>query len=364
MNSFQDLKLPGALERALREMGFDQPTPIQTDAIPSAIEGKDLIATAQTGTGKTAAFGIPMAVHLLSDPGKTALVLAPTRELALQIEAFWRDLTRFAPELRSACLIGGASFSNQVRALSKRPRLVIATPGRLIDHIQRRTVVLTRSEILVLDEADRMLDMGFAPQLAQIMRYIPRERQTFLFSATGDSNMDRLASSYLKNAVRISVGKTSQAAPLINQETVATTARKKNETLLDSVNAREGSILVFARTQSRTDRLAKYLNSYGLDVARIHGGRSQGQRTSALSAFRTGQTRILVATDIAARGIDVADIAHVINYDLPQAPEDYIHRIGRTGRAGRKGRALSLITPEDRSQWNSISRLLKRASAH
>ena len=363
MNSFQDLNLPGTLARALTAIGFEKPTPIQAGAIPIASTGKDLIACAQTGTGKTAAFCIPIALRLLIARNKTALVLAPTRELALQIDDFWRKLVQFTPDLKSACLIGGASFSVQSKALSRRPRFVIATPGRLLDHLNRRTISLAQTEILVLDEADRMLDMGFAPQLTQILKFLPKNRQNLLFSATWDASMDKLSASYLHQPERISIGKVSQAAPSVDQATVSTTGAKKNETLLDELNQRQGSILVFARTQSRTDRLARYLTSYGLEVGRIHGGRSQGQRNSALNAFRNGQVRILVATDIAARGIDVADIAHVINYDLPQQPEDYIHRIGRTGRAGNTGKAVSLLTPEDRAQWHDISKLLKKTGS-
>lgn len=324
---------------------------------------RDLIGCAQTGTGKTAAFCIPILVRLLEKQDATALILAPTRELALQIETVWNGLSRFTPSVRAVTLIGGLSMQPQMRALSKRPRVIIATPGRLVDHLERRTANLSKTAILVLDEADRMLDIGFAPQLGRILNYLPRERQGLLFTATWDSRMDQLSKQYLKDPVRVTVGTPSQAAVTVKQATLETSVQKKNETLLDQLNARQGSILVFARTQSRTDRVARYLGTYGVDVGRIHGGRSQGQRKSALQAFRTGEIRVLVATDIAARGIDVAGVAHVINYDLPQAPEDYIHRIGRTGRAGATGEALSLLTPEDRSQWREITRLLKKSSS-
>jgi ATP-dependent RNA helicase DeaD len=359
LSTFQDFKLPGALDRALQLMQFTKPTPVQAKAIPIALTGRDLIASAQTGTGKTAAFCIPLAVKLLNEPQKSALILVPTRELALQIEVFWNKLSQFTPTLKSVSLIGGASFSAQIRSLNHRkPRVLIATPGRLVDHLQRKTVNLNAVNTLVLDEADRMLDMGFAYQLSRILEFLPAQRQTLLFSATWDSNLGRLVEKNLKNPERIVIGAVSQAATTIEQETVSTTVPQKNDTLLNELNQRQGSILVFARTQARTDRLARFLLSYGLDVDRLHGGRTQGQRNSALTAFRNGRIRILVATDIAARGIDVAEIAHVINYDLPQAPEDYIHRIGRTGRAGHKGQALSLLTPEDRSQWKEISSLL------
>ncbi len=363
MNSFTDLKLPEALLCALQKMCYEKPTPIQAKTIPVAMEGRDLIACAQTGTGKTAAFCLPIAIELLDKPQKIALVLVPTRELANQIDAYWRELTCFLPELRSACIIGGASFLVQNRALSKKPRFLIATPGRLLDHLRHRTVNLSNTEILVLDEADRMLDMGFAPQLEGILRYLPKKRQTLLFSATWDNSTHKLAKKYLQNPQHISDGTNSQAAVAVEQKVLSTTGDKKKEVLLDELKQRKGSVLVFARTKHRTDRLVRYLNSCGLDVGRIHGGRTQSQRNSALSAFRSGQMRILIATDIAARGIDVQKIAHVINFDLPQVAEDYIHRIGRTGRAGLSGEALSFLTPEDKSHWKEINRLLKRTGS-
>ncbi len=363
LSTFAQFKLPPTLDRALKKMEFQTPTPIQIQAIPFAMKGKDLIATAQTGTGKTAAFSLPIATHLLENPNITALVLAPTRELALQIEMFWKELTQFTPDLKCACVIGGTSMNMQIKALSRAPRLIIATPGRLVDHLQRRTVNLGRLGILVLDEADRMLDMGFAPQLNQIMRVLPRDRQTLLFSATWPSTLDQLSKKYLSHPERVAVGTTSRAANTVKQSAIQTTAQKKNETLMNELNTRQGSVLIFVRTQSRTDRLARFLDTAGIEVGRIHGGRSQGQRTSALANFKNGKIRVLCATDIAARGIDVTEIAHVINYDLPQVPEDYIHRIGRTGRAGTSGEALSILTPEDRQQWSDISKLLKKSGS-
>jgi superfamily II DNA/RNA helicase len=247
--------------------------------------------------------------------------------------------------------------------LRQKPRVIIATPGRLVDHLQQRTANLDRAEILVLDEADRMLDMGFAPQLTQILRYVPKKRQTLMFTATWDPSMDRLAKTYLQNPERIEIGTVSRAAASISQKLIQTTPRQKEELLLDELNRREGLILVFTRTQRRTDKVAHYLDSYGLEVGRIHGGRSQAQRTSALRDFKNGRTRILVATDIAARGIDVAEIAHVINFDIPMLAEDYIHRIGRTGRAGMTGEAVTFLTSEDRSDWSHIVRLLKKSGS-
>ncbi|MCM2280141.1 MAG: DEAD/DEAH box helicase [Oligoflexia bacterium] len=360
MQTFHDLSLSHSLERSLAAMEFKIPTPIQAQGIPVALARKDLIACAQTGTGKTAAFCIPIIERLLKEPARTALILAPTRELAAQILEVLTKLTAHNRELRGALLIGGASMQPQLRALRQKPRVVIATPGRLIDHLRQRSVSLAQVELLVLDEADRMLDMGFAPQLDQILRHLPRERQTLLYSATLPDDILRLAAKFLRDPVRVTVGPVSKPVQKIAQSVIETTAPKKNEALLDQINVRQGSMLIFARTKSRTDRLAKYLTSYGLPVGRIHGGRSQGQRNSALAGFRDGTFRILVATDIAARGIDISHIAHVINYDLPQVPEDYVHRIGRTARAGATGEAVSLLTPEDRAQWRAITKLVAR----
>lgn len=363
MQHFNDLLLPESISKALKAMAFETPTPIQAEAIPPALEKRDLIGCAQTGTGKTAAFCIPTLVRLLRSPGKIALVLVPTRELAAQIEEFWKKLTAYTPGIGCASLIGGLSMKNQVRSLSQRPRFIVATPGRLIDHLNRGSLTLSQTEILILDEADRMLDMGFAPQLEQVLRFLPKTRQTLLFTATLASTMDRFSQKCLKDPVRVVVGNSSQAAPKITQTVISTPATQKNNRLLDEVNQRKGSVLVFARTQARTDRVARYLSGFGLPVGRIHGGRSQAQRSAALAGFKTGKVRILIATDIAARGIDVMDIAHVINYDLPDVPEDYIHRIGRTARAGASGQAASFLTPEDGQQWRQIVQLLKRSGS-
>ncbi len=360
MKTFQELDLPSSVQKALVAMEFSTPTPIQAQAIPVALERKDVIGVAQTGTGKTAAFCLPMLTSLMENPNKTGLVLVPTRELALQIEEFWKKISQFSPGMHAVLLIGGVAMQPQIRGLQRKPRVIIATPGRLVDHLQRRTADVRNTEILVLDEADRMLDMGFAPQLNQIVRMIPTDRQTLFFTATWSKEMDALAKKYLIQPVRVTVGTVSAAAPKVDQSVLMTSVKNKNDTLLDEINAREGSVLVFARTQSRTDRVAKFLHSYGVDVGRIHGGRSQAQRVNALESFRAGKIRVLIATDIAARGIDVTDIGHVINYDLPQVPEDYIHRIGRTGRNGATGQSISFVTSEDRAQWLAIDRLLKR----
>lgn len=364
MNTFDLMQLPASISRAISRLGYEKPTPIQSEAIPVALSGRDLIGCAQTGTGKTAAFCIPILSRLIQSPEGMALVLVPTRELARQIEDFWRSLCRDHSALGCVSLIGGVPMSPQIRALSRKPRLVIATPGRLLDHLERRTIQLAGTAILVLDEADRMLDMGFEPQLSRIARHVPRQRQTLLFSATMPPEAEKLSAKFVKDAVRVTIGKVSRASEQVTQNVVMTETQKKNEALLDQINRwQEESILVFARTQSRTDRVARYLSSFGLPVTRLHGGRSQGQRNTALNDFRTGRARILVATDIAARGIDVKDVGFVINYDLPQVAEDYVHRIGRTGRAGAIGEAVSLVTPEDRGQWREIAALLKKTGS-
>jgi ATP-dependent RNA helicase DeaD len=363
-NKFAQLNLLAPIQQALDAFGFKEPTPIQAKAIPMILKGSDLIGSAQTGTGKTAAFCIPVLTSLIKDSNKNALILVPTRELAIQIEEFWKVLTQFCKEQRSATLIGGVSMQAQLRQIQRKPRLIIATPGRLVDHLQRRSVSLKTTAFLVLDEADRMLDMGFAPQLNEIVRSVPTDRQTLFFSATWNSATDLLAKKFLRNPVeRVAVGETSRAAHTVTQTLLKTTTSGKRDLLLEEINSKQGSILVFARTKHGTDRVAKYLDSYGISVNRLHGGRSQGQRNTALNAFREGDIRVLVATDIAARGIDVSEIAHVINYDLPQVAEDYIHRIGRTGRAGETGTATSFVTGEDAAMWNDIAKLLKKTGS-
>lgn len=358
MKIFADLNLPQPLMKALASMGFEHPTPIQIEAIPVALTHRDVIGCAQTGTGKTAAFSIPIISTLLQQTEKTALILVPTRELAIQVCEVVKNLTAFTPSIQATHLIGGAPMKKQIRALSRKPRMIIATPGRLVDHLRQGTVSLSNVGILVLDEADRMLDMGFAPQLGTILGYLPKMRQTLLFSATVPPDILNLARKFLNDPVKVQVSQPSQTVPQIKQKSREVRHEEKNDVLLDELNARSGTVLIFARTQARTDRLARYLEEYGVGVARIHGGRTQGQRNRALQGFKDGSFRVLVATDIAARGIDVDHVAHVINYDLPMVPEDYVHRIGRTGRAGRSGEALSLISPDDRSNWNAIDRLL------
>jgi ATP-dependent RNA helicase DeaD len=363
MQDFNELQLQEPIAKALQAMKFEKPTPIQAQSIPAGLDRKDIIACAQTGTGKTAAFSIPIVDRLLKHPQKSALILVPTRELAAQVTEVLRDITRFTPGIKGVMLIGGMSMRPQIDKLRRGVRLVVATPGRLLDHLERRTLKMDSLDILVLDEADRMLDMGFAPQLNKILPYLPKERQTLLFSATLPGNIEQLSARYLSNPIRVTVGAVSRPVEKIQQSIVETTAAGKNETLVDELLAREGSVLVFARTKARTDRVAKHLQKYGHSVTRIHGDRTQGQRNSAVAGFRDGRFRIMVATDIAARGIDISHIANVINYDLPHVPEDYVHRIGRTARAGAEGQAISFVTPEDRGQWRAISAFLGKTGA-
>lgn len=358
VTGFQEMRLPPQIRQALTDMHFHTPTPIQAQAIPLVLARKDLIGCAQTGTGKTAAFCIPMVTRLIELPQKTALILVPTRELAVQIQEVLRKLILGAPYLRSACLIGGADMGAQVRALTSKPRIIVATPGRLMDHLRRGRLSLRDVDMLVLDEGDRMLDMGFAQQLGEILRFLPSSRQTLLFSATLDDKTLALSKKYLKDPVRVTIGQEFRPVAKIDQASIQITPANKNDTLLNELNARQGSILIFTRTKHRTDKVAQYLGDYGFSVTRIHGGRSQGQRNAAITGFRSGKYRILVATDIAARGLDIPQIAHVINYDLPMAAEDYIHRIGRTARAGAEGQSLSLLLPEDKGQWYRISKML------
>jgi superfamily II DNA/RNA helicase len=354
--TFEKFHLPPSIAKILRQMSFVEATPIQGLAIPPALKGRDLLGLAQTGTGKTAAFALPVLVRLMNEPKEGALILAPTRELAMQIHAFVKQLAGENIALKSALIIGGNSLKQQTIELRRHPRILIATPGRLVDHLRSQPKILQRASILVLDEADRMLDMGFLPQLKQILRFLPRPRQTMMFSATFPANVRSLAAQFLKNPVEVKAGETSKPVQKIEQKIIETTHGEKNDILLDELNAREGSVLIFTRTKERTDRLLKFLLSYGYEAIAIHGDRTQFQRRQAIEGFRQGKYRILVATDVAARGLDIQGIGHVINYDLPQLPEDYIHRIGRTGRNGRSGEALCLLTPDDRQLWKMINR--------
>jgi len=350
------MDLPLSLMESLTALDFMKPTKVQVQVIPALQKEGDLIVCAETGSGKTGAFGIPLIQRLINDESKTALVLSPTRELAQQTADFIKLLTRNNPEIKMCSLVGGSDIRKQLRTLKKRPRVFVATPGRLNDHLKRKSIDLSKTDLLILDEGDRMIDMGFAPQLETILEFLPDNRQTGLFTATLSAKVKKLAQSYLNKPEHISVGSVSTPVSSIRQNAVEVAFQQKDERLLDELNQREGSVIVFLRTKHRTDRLVKYLQGYGIKAGHIHGGRSQGQRNKALKDFRSGKTRVLCATDVAARGIDVPQVAHVINFDLPTMDEDYVHRIGRTARNGADGEALSFIMPEEFNLWDALVR--------
>ncbi len=357
--TFQSLGLTDALLRDLAAAGYKEPTPIQAQAIPACLEGRDVLGCAQTGTGKTAAFVIPMVERLAKLPSGTprGLILAPTRELAFQIQRTVQQLGR-SRRVSATTVVGGEDMSAQVRGLRQHPTIVVATPGRLLDHMWNGTINLAGFTIVVLDEADRMLDMGFAPQLNQILEALNEERQTLLFSATMPADLTALARAGLKNPVQVMADRPATAAHRVTQ-TVHHTSHGEKTSLLLRILAEPGdSVLVFTRTKHGADRLGRFLEKEGHRVAVLHGDRRLSQRRTALEGFRRGTYRVLVATDIAARGIDVANIGHVINYDLPNTPEDYVHRIGRTGRMKATGRATSFVTAEDHYQFRAIEKLL------
>jgi ATP-dependent RNA helicase DeaD len=358
MENFQSLGLPEALSNALAAMQFTAPTPIQAQTIPFALQGLDVLGTAQTGTGKTAAYGIPLISHLLNSQEGTALVLTPTRELASQVLAALQQMLGKKTSIKTALIIGGDSMDKQLNQLRQNPRIVVGTPGRLNDHLSRGTLKLDKAGFLVLDETDRMLDMGFGIQIEQIAEFLPYKRQTLMFSATLPSNIQNLSSQYLKDAKRVSIGSTISAADTIKQETIRTTESDKHGILLEQLDIHNGSCIVFVKTKMATERLATKLRDHGHTADAIHGDLRQRHREKVIRCFRARKNRILVATDVAARGLDIPHIECVLNYDLPQCEEDFIHRIGRTGRAGSEGTAVSLITPQDHLKWRNIHRMM------
>ncbi len=363
-STFASLGLSAGILQDIARAGFLEPTPIQAQGIPAALQGRDVLGCAQTGTGKTAAFVIPM-VERLADAPKgppRGLVLTPTRELAFQIQEVVDQLGR-GRRVFATTIVGGSDMQAQVRGLRQRPDILVATPGRLLDHMWNGTISLASLQIVVLDEADRMLDMGFAPQLNQILDALPEQRQTLLFSATLPTNLADLARASVKNPVQVTVAKPATPVTGVTQTLHHTTPGEKTPLLLSLLKDHDDSVLVFARTKHRADRLGRALGSAGHRVAVLHGNRSLSQRRQALEGFRRGKFRILVATDLAARGLDVANIGHVINYDLPNSPEDYVHRIGRTARMKAVGRATSFVTEEDHRQIQAIERLLGRSVA-
>jgi ATP-dependent RNA helicase RhlE len=361
MKNFSELSLSALLQSNLSKHGFTQPTPIQAQAIEPALAGKDLVATAQTGTGKTLAFVLPLLQLLEQEPrraGVRAVILTPTRELAMQIHEVFVTMAA-GTGTRAAVVVGGVGEHAQLQAIRKGARVLIATPGRLYDFLSRRLIDLGSLRMLVLDEADRMLDMGFLPTVKRIMAATPGTRQTLLFSATIETSVQHLVSEHVRDAVRIEVGSITKPAEGVDLHVYEVEQDRKFGLLEHMLRENDGSFLVFARTKRGAERLSRRLSQTGVECAAIHGDRSQSQRNQALKGFQDGRCRVLVATDVASRGIHVEGIAHVVNYDLPQAAEDFIHRAGRTGRAGARGTASTFATRAERSEIALIERTLK-----
>ena len=367
VSRFADLGLADPLLRALSDSGYESPTPIQTQAIPRILEGRDLLAAAQTGTGKTAGFTVPI-LQLLSTraaarpgPGRPrCLVLTPTRELAAQVhesvETYGKHLS-----LRATCVFGGVNINPQFRALRGQIDIVVATPGRLLDHVGQKTVDLSSIEILVLDEADRMLDMGFINDIRRILKLLPATRQSLLFSATFSDDIRRLADGMLNDPVRVEVAARNTAPELVRQHVHLVETHQKRDLLSHLIKEnRWQQVLVFTRTKHGANKLAEKLSRDGIPAAAIHGNKTQAARTKALHQFKSGRIPVLVATDIAARGLDIDQLPQVVNFELPHVPEDYVHRIGRTGRAGTSGAALSLVDGEELRLLSGIERLIRR----
>lgn len=357
MNEFYGLGLAPKLLSAVEQAGFTTPTPIQKSAIPIALQGQDMVGIAQTGTGKTMAFGLPMIQRLAQTRGR-GLILVPTRELALQVEESLQKVGK-AIRLKTVVLIGGASMEKQIQQLRRGPHIIIATPGRLIDHLERRILKLDDIHMLVLDEADRMLDMGFQPQIRKILAAVPRERQTMLFSATMPPEIVKLAAQHMKTPTRVEIARAGTVADKVTQELYFVHKESKLRLLKKILEEYKGTVLLFSRTKHGAKKISKFILDLGHTAAEIHSNKSLSQRRAALDGFKSGRYRVLVATDIAARGIDVTGIELVLNFDLPDNPEDYIHRIGRTGRAGMTGHAMSFATPDQQSDVRTIERLMR-----
>ena len=363
--SFEQLGLRAELLRAVSEAGYSQPSPIQAKAIPVVLQGGDLLAGAQTGTGKTAGFALPMLQRLSEKTPQSsgairALILTPTRELAAQVEASFRLYGKYLP-LRSTVVFGGVNIRPQINALRKGVDIVVATPGRLLDHVGQKTIDLSQVEMLVLDEADRMLDMGFIHDIRKILGLLPRNRQNMLFSATFSNDIKRLADGFLKAPVMIEVARRNTAAEQVDQVMYRIDKGLKRALLSHLISGSNWQqVLVFTRTKHGANRLASQLDKDGITTTAIHGNKSQGARTKALADFKQGKVRVLVATDIAARGLDIEQLPFVVNYEMPHVPEDYVHRIGRTGRAGNTGNAISFVCSEERKQLHDIETLLQR----
>ncbi|MGC2163790.1 MAG: DEAD/DEAH box helicase [Silvibacterium sp.] len=356
MNQFSDFQISANLKKQLANANFITPTPVQAGAIPPALEGRDVLATAQTGTGKTLSFLIPLIERMPQGKGCVALILLPTRELAMQVEQHYRKLTGNYNSV--ALVVGGMAEGPQLQNIRRGARIIVATPGRLEDYLQRKLVNLGGVKILVLDEVDRMLDMGFKPAIKRIAAALPAERQTLCYSATLSPQIKEVVRDYLKNPVRIECGSVLKPAENVELQTFEVPTEKKHELLEHLLEQHNGSFLVFVRTKHGADRVARRLTRSGHSATQIHGDRSQSQRNAALKSFAQGHHRVLVATDVAARGIDVADVAHVVNYDMPREAEDFVHRIGRTGRASAKGVASTFAAPDERHILRKMEKTL------
>ena len=359
MKTFSEMGLPESLRHTLAHLNFVAPTPIQAEAIPIALKGNDILGSAQTGTGKTAAFAIPLIVNLYNKQNNIALVMTPTRELASQVMSQFASLLGKKTRIRSALLIGGDSMFKQLNQLKNKPRLIVGTPGRINDHLKRKSLQLDHLDFLVLDETDRMLDMGFSIQINEILKFAPNNRQTLLFSATLPNNIIKISAKYMKDPVRVEVDKSLDKPLNIKQEVLYTGADKKYDHLKSEIDKRSGSIIIFAKTKSNTENIVKKLSKDGYDAYTLNGDLRQSVRTKIINNFRKMKFRILVATDVASRGIDIPHIEHVINYNIPENPDDYIHRIGRTARAGADGATIIFITPSEKHKWIKMKAALK-----
>ncbi|WP_341759322.1 MULTISPECIES: DEAD/DEAH box helicase [unclassified Candidatus Tisiphia] len=357
----KNFNLPNEVIISLEQMNITSPTEIQREAIPIAMQGSDILASSQTGSGKTLAYLLPI-VNSFIQTKSMALVLVPTRELASQVRTTLTNVTTQI-KLPSAVLIGGEPMHKQFTQLKANPKVVIGTPGRIIDHLLRGTLKLNTVQLVVLDEMDRMLDMGMKEQLEEINKYIPEKRQVLMFSATMPKHIIALSQKYVINPKRITIGSTTQAASQIKQETLRVSDKEKFPELIKQLKQRDGSIIIFVKTKRGADQLAKMLKFEDHKAEAIHGDLTQGRRDHVIASFRSSRHRIMVATDVAARGLDIPHTQHVINYDLPMSPEDYLHRIGRTGRAGLSGCALSFISPEDNIRWKAIDRLMNQGES-
>ena len=358
--TFESMDMPVVLKNGLKELELVTPTPIQDKAIPIALEGKDVLGSAQTGSGKTIAFLLPMLTHLLKPANKTkkALVITPTRELAQQVMTRIQALLREGVFLKVALLIGGDSMFKQLKQLKASPKVIVGTPGRINDHLRRNSLDLQQCDFVVLDETDRMLDMGFSVQIDAILKNVSNPRQTLMFSATFPEGIKKISNRYMQDPVNVAMDQTFMPAKEIKQDTVMIAEKDKYDKLLEELEQRQGSVIIFMKTKFSTDKMAKRLTKEGHRSDAIHGDLRQSRRTKVIESFRKEKFRVLVATDVAARGLDIPHIEHVVNFDLPQCPEDYIHRIGRTGRNGASGFAMNFVSPMDRKRWQAISVLL------